>query len=216
MKKRFSLLLIALCMAVAVSAQEYRKLHVYELAIGADLIVKGKITESKGGNFKVEISGVVAGNYEGSSILVKRFKNYKTVKRWGKYLVDEEVFLFLKEGEDRYEIMGLGGEGEKLIMANEVFLDSRGEGIKNRFGYQAMLIEGNIYAEKLPLEDFEAAVKGMRACFSLRYKETFTKDGDAWQEPITTQICDDKALDQYRSTSWVHEEMTKHAEKVAE
>ncbi|HHG85471.1 MAG TPA: hypothetical protein ENJ82_12060 [Bacteroidetes bacterium] len=215
MKQRWPILLIALLIASS-SFGQYRKMQVFELAAGADLIVKGKISLIKGGYFTLDIKEVLAGDYKGSEVKIKRFKNYKGVKRWAKYQEDEDLFLFLRKGGTSFEIMGLGGEGEKLIMANEVFLDSRGEGVKNRFGYQPMLLQGNIYAEKLDLPDFEDAVRGFRACFSVSYKEVITKDGEAWKEPLTQKICEDKELDTYRAKSWIHDTMAQHAEKVLE
>jgi hypothetical protein len=212
--KKYSSLLILLLITAATTFGQYRKANVYELAVDADLILRGTITEVKGGNITLAVDGIVAGEYADASITVKRFKNYKLVKRWGKYMEKEELFLFLQQDGSDWNIMGLGGEGEKLIEAAEVYLDSRGEGVKNRFSYYDRLVEGNIYAEKVPLAEFEAAVEDIRDCIDLTWKEVVTKDGEAWKEPIVKFSCDDKALDAYRAQSWVHDEMLKTAEKA--
>lgn len=212
--KKYSTLLILLLITAASTFGQYRKMNVYELAVDADLVVRGTITAVKGGNITLSVDGVVAGEFSDASITVKRFKNYKLVKRWGKYSEKEQLFLFLIQDGSDWKIMGLGGEGEKLIEAADVYLDSRGEGVKNRFSYYDRLVEGNIYAEKVPLPEFEAAVKGIRDCIDLSYKEVVTKDGESWKEPIVKFSCDGSALDTYRSESWVHDEIVKTAEKA--
>ncbi|MEM1000626.1 MAG: hypothetical protein AAGN35_26470 [Bacteroidota bacterium] len=215
MKKYFFLLaLLLLTTSLAFSQELYKKMTVFELADQADLILVGKITEVKGGNLKLDVEKVVAGNYDEPQISVRRFKNYKTVKRWAKYAVKETLFLFLTQEESDWKILGFGGEGEKLVEAADVYLDSRGEGVKNRFSYYDRLIEGNIYAEKVPRAEFEAAVAGIRDCIAVGYKEVITKDGDAWKEPIVTFSCDESATDAYRSQSWVHDELAKQAMKA--
>jgi hypothetical protein len=215
MKKYLTLVtFLLLTFSLGYSQELYRKMTVYELSADADLILIGKITEVKGGNIMLDVQKVLAGDYSDSNITVKRFKNYKTVKRWSKYAEKETLFLFLEQDGDAWKIMGLGGEGEKLVEAADVYLDSRGEGVKNRFSYYNRLIEGNIYAEKVPLADFESAVTGIRDCIGLSYKEIFTKDGEAWKEPIVKFSCDDAALDEYRSKSYVHDELVKQAMKA--
>lgn len=212
--KKLSSLLLLLLITAATTFGQYRKMNVYELAVDADLILRGTITEVKGGNITLSVDGVMAGDFADASITVKRFKNYKLVKRWGKYTEKEQLFLFLEQDDSEWKIMGLGGEGEKLIEAADVYLDSRGEGVKNRFSYYDRLVEGNIYAEKIPLEEFGAAVTDIRDCIDLSYKEVVTKDGEAWKEPIVKFSCDGKALDAYRAQSWVHDEILKTAEKA--
>jgi len=48
----------------------------------------------------------------------------------------------------------------------------------------------------------------------LSYKEVTTKGGEAWKEPVVQFSCDESALDAYRSSSWVHNEIAEHAMKA--
>lgn len=214
MKKRLTGALLFL-MVASLTFGQYRKMDVYELALAADLIVHGTITESKGGMFTVDIEGVNAGAYNDSQITVKRFKNWKTVKRWGKYVPKEAVMLFLKLEDGNYTILGEGGEGEKLIMAGDIYLDSRGGALKNQFGYHARLLEGNIYAEKVPLEEFKDAVSGIRDCFKVQYEtKVDKKTQEEFQSPYATSTCEAATLDEYRGKSWVHDKVAQQAEKA--
>jgi hypothetical protein len=212
--KKYAILFVILLIGATGSYGQYRKMHIYQLAAESDLILRGTITEVKGGSITLAVDAVVAGQYSDPTITVNRFKNFKLVKRWGKYMEKESVFLFLKKDGEEWNIVGEGGEGEKLIEASDVYIDSRGEGVKNRFSYYDRLVEGNIYAEKIPLAEFEAAVGAIGKCIDLTYKEVIAKTGEPYKEPIVHFSCDDKTLDSYRAQSWVHDEILKAAENA--
>ncbi len=209
--KHLLLIAFALLLASPVAAQ-YRKMHAFELSCAADLIVQGKISDQDPLNFVVEISKVHAGSYADKTISVPKFRNTKVAKRWGKYTVGEEVLLYLRNDNGHYHILGEGGEGEKLIVGAETCIDSRGEGLKNRFGYHQVSPTVNIYAEKVPTAEFLAATAEIRNCYTLSYVERETAEGTKAQFPVVASKCDDKAKDAFRSTSWLHDVMAEQAE----
>lgn len=203
-------------MVFTLSFAQYRKLMPFELACGADLIVTGKISALDPLKFTVEISQVVAGSHEGTTVAVPRYINTKAAKRWAKYAEGEMVMLFLRNDNGNYKIMGEGGEGEKLIMGEEICLDSRGEGLKNRFGYHATPSGANIYAEKVPMQDFIGSVQDVRGCAKVSYVEKVFVDQHKEMHPVTTITCEPAQKDAIYSKSWVYATMMEQAEKVVQ
>lgn len=200
MKKLFALLSLLLA---GFSAQaQYMKMDIWELAGTADLVLYGKISQAQQGLPKVtlEITEVIAGTFAEGTIDLDKFINTKFAKRWGKYIEGEMVVVFLKEADGKYKIMGKGGEGEKLVMGEDIYLDGRGGAVFNKFTYYPLLTTGQIYAEKVLLEDFKTAVKGYKKCFEIVYKEEVVKDFEEMQMvAYTKQICGDIGLDEYRN-----------------
>ena len=211
--KHLLLIAFALLLASPLAAQ-YRKMHVYELACAADLILQGKLSDQDPLNFVVEVSKVHAGSFAEKTITVAKFRNTKVSKRWGKYTLGEEVLLYLRHDNGHYHILGEGGEGEKLIVGEEICIDSRGEGLKNRFGYHQVNATVNIYAEKVPTAELLAASAEVRNCYQLSYVERETAVGIKAQFPVVKSACDDKAKDAFRSTSWVHDVVAEQAETM--
>jgi hypothetical protein len=209
--KRNILLAAFLLVSFATQAQ-YMKKDVWELAAGSDLVIQGKITQAQQGLPKITltIEDVISGTFEGTTIEFGKFINTKMAKRWAKYAEGEGLIVFLKLVDDKYEIIGEGGEGEKLVMSEEVYLDGRGGALWNKFTYHPLQPTGQIYAEKVNLAEFKAAVKEYKACFEVVYQEETIKGFELPQQvPHARQICDDKALDVYRGLSFI-------ADKLAE
>jgi hypothetical protein len=209
--KHILLFVFTLLLASPLAAQ-YRKMQVYELSCAADLIVQGKISNQDPLNFVVEVSNVHVGSYADKTISIVKFRNTKVAKRWGKYTLGEEVLLYLRNDNGHYHVIGEGGEGEKLVVGAETCIDSRGEGLKNRFGYHAVSPTTNIYAEKVPTPELLAASIAVRGCYQLKYVERETPEGQKVQFPVVQTTCDDKAKDELRSASWVHETVVNQAE----
>lgn len=212
MKKTYFLSVICLFFSFSLWGQT-NKTEVAELAGSAELILKGSISSTKGFNFIIEIGEVIAGDFSESSITVRKYKNFKAVKRWGKYQVREDVLVFLKKNGENWELLGSKGEGEKLIMADAIYLDSRGGAVVNRFQYHSMLLGGNIYAEKVDLANFIAAVKDFRELFAVSYEEVTDKEGNTRMEARYTYSGDDAALDEFRAKSDVHNRLATDAGK---
>ena len=192
---------------------QYRKLMPFELACDADLVVVAKIKSMDPLRFSGEVTQVVAGEASGGVVSVQRFINTKVAKRWGKYTVGESLLLFLRKDGEHYKIMGEGGEGEKLIMGEEVCIDSRGDGLKNRFGYHSTPSGANIYAEKVPLQDYVGAIQDVRGCAKVAYVEKTTVDQKVEQHPVVTVSCEGPQKDAIYGKSWVHGTMMEQAEK---
>lgn len=211
---KYILLIVVSMLVASPLAAQYRKMQVYELSCAADLIVQGKISDQDPLNFVVTVGKVHAGTFSDATISVPKFRNTKVAKRWGKYTLGEEVLLYLRNDNGHYHILGEGGEGEKLIVGAETCIDSRGEGLKNRFGYHAVSPTVNIYAEKVPTAELLAASAEVRSCYQLSYVERETAEGQKAQFPVVQSKCDDKAKDALRSTSWVHETVVTQAEEA--
>ena len=87
-------------------------------------------------------------------------------------------------------------------MGNDVYLDGRGGAVYNRFTYYPLLIKGQVYAEKIALDDFKPAIKGYKNCFAVEYAEGYVIGyAEPQQVPSAKLLCDDKALGDYRSAS---------------
>lgn len=202
-------ILTAVClMTLVFSANaQYQKLGVFEMALSADLIVSGTIKEVKPLTFTVEVANRYYGDATEGVIEVSKFKGAKNAKRWGKYLEGEQVLLFLVKGGGAWDLMGEGGEGEKLILNDEVYLDNRGGAIFSKYNYIALPTGTNIYAEKLPIGDFTDAVKGLRDLFSLEYITETNVALENSQKPVVKQTGKDEMVDTYRGKSDIHNKL---------
>jgi hypothetical protein len=212
MKKTLSLLLILLVVCTAASAQT-RKWEIYELNAAADLVLRGKISALTGSTYTFEISNVVAGAYSEKDITIQRFKDTKTVKRWGKYVVGEEMLVFIKKEGDLYHVLGDNGEGEKFIYGVEIYLDGRGGALKNTYGYHAVNAKLNIYSEKAMVAEFVTAIKDTKSCLTIELFEKERNTGEILKDRFYIKNCDDKTLDELRSRSWIHDLFFTTAEK---
>lgn len=204
------LLLLSLLPALVAAQTPYMKKEIWELAGTADLVVHGKVSQAQQGLPKITLSivEVIAGEYSSASIDITKFINNKMGKRWAKYAEGEEVVLFLKKAEDKWELMGDAGEGEKLVMGKDIYLDGRGGSLWNKFTYHTLVPSGQIYAEKSDLAEFKLAVKTYRSCFEIYYLEETVKGFDTPQQvPHVKQLCDDAAMDVYRGLSYSADRM---------
>lgn len=206
MKKVLTIAVLALFTAIAVKAQDYTKMHIWELAGTADVVLTGTVGYAKGLNVEFNVDKAIIGEYNEGILNFKGSKGYKTFKRHGKYVEGEQLLLFLKNGESGLELMGQAGEGEKLIMGDKIYLDSRGEGVFNKFQYYKLAVadekarEKNldrIYAEEMVLQEFIDAVSAYPGCFSVGYEPRTNKMGEVYDAPYAEQKCDEKALDEY-------------------
>jgi hypothetical protein len=212
MKKTVALtFLMLICMAIGHA--QTAKMEVFELNAQADIVLTGKITLLDAKNFTVGVEQVLAGDFSDKTVVVERFHNTKTVKRWGKYLQGELVMLWLKNDAGTYKIVGENGEGEKLVFNGEVYLDSRGGGLKNTFGNQAPYPTLNIYAEKVKADDFFAAVKDTKGCFSLDIEEKKSPTGEVMYKRFAVKKLEDKQYDDIRGRGWMHDLIIANGEK---
>jgi hypothetical protein len=213
MKKAVSFLVFALVCLVWGHAQT-AKMEIFELSASADVILTGKIKMLDSKIFVLEVDQVIAGEYTDPTIKVERFHNTKTAKRWGKYVLAETMMLWLKKGEGgMYKIVGENGEGEKMLFAGDVYLDSRGGGLKNTFGNHAPYPGSAVYAEKVNAETFIAAVKDTRDAFGLEIEEKKGPTGEVMQKRFAVKKWEDKQFDEVRSRGWMHDNILAAGEK---
>jgi hypothetical protein len=189
-----------------------RRLELYEVNEGAEILVKGKITGFQGKYFTLEVQNAFRGDVSGS-IQVEKFKNNANAKRWGKYLEGEEVLLFLNANEGHYSIVGENGEGEKLVLGNDLYLDSRGGGIKNSFGYHQVNPTLNTYAEKVELDQMVQALKDTKGLFEVATAEAKDQMGNPYIDRWSQRKAEEAAIDAFRGISSYHEQLIKMAEK---
>ena len=184
-----------------ISAQTHKPMEIVELAVNATAVVRGEIKEVKGGNLILKVDYCMVGDV-GGEVTVKRYKNTKVAKRWGKYEAGQKLLLFLTEEDGKLEILGINGEGEKYVMGDEILLDGRGGGVKNRFSYTD-LPGGRIYAEKVPLDEFEEAVIGLRKCFSVTYDAVTNNANETTLFPRAAIECEEKELEEFKYSTEV-------------
>ena len=212
MKKTIFFLVFAfVCLQLGMA--QTPKMEVYELGAAADIIVTGKIKMLDSKAYTLEIEQVVAGDYTSPTIVVKRFQNTKTAKRWGKYVLAESMMLWLKNDAGTYTIIGENGEGEKMNFGGDVYLDSRGGALKNTFGNHAPYPGSAIYAEKVNATEFIAAVKDTKACFGLDIEEKKSPEGVVAQKRFAVKKLDDKQYDDIRSRGWMQDNIIANGEK---
>jgi hypothetical protein len=189
------------------------KMEIYELGASADLIVTGKIKMLDSKVYTFEIDQVIAGEYAEPTIVVQRFHNTKTAKRWGKYVLSEGMILWLKRDGVNNTIIGENGEGEKMWFGGDIYLDSRGGALKNTFGNHAPYPGSAVYAEKVKAEEFIAAVKDTKDCFSLDIEEKKSPEGEVMFKRFAVKKLDDKQYDDIRSRGWMQDVIIAAGEK---
>jgi hypothetical protein len=212
MKKVLSVALFLL-IGLTIGYSQTAKMEVFELGAQADLIVTGKIKMLDSKAYTFEIDKVVAGSYANPTIVVQRFHNTKTAKRWGKYVLAESMMLWLKTDGTTNTILGENGEGEKMLFNGDVYLDSRGGALKNTFGNHAPYPGSAIYAEKVNAEQFVAAVKDTKDCFSLDIEEKKSPEGEVMFKRFAVKKLEDKQYDEIRGRGWMHDNIIANGEK---
>jgi hypothetical protein len=212
MKKAVFLVLISLfCFGFGMA--QTAKMEVFELNAQADLILTGKIKMLDSKIFVLEIDQVIKGDYTLPTIKVARFHNTSKAKRWGKYVLSETMMLWLKRDGDIATILGENGEGEKMLFAGDVYLDSRGGALKNTFGNHAPYPGSAIYAEKVNAGEFISAVRDTKDAFTLDIEEKKSPEGAVTYKRFAVKQLEDAAYDDIRSRSWMHENIIANGEK---
>jgi len=209
------LLLVALSFSNGkqLQAQSHTAMEIVELAANASVIVRGTISEVKGATFVVNVEYCLAGDV-GAVLEIKKFRNNKTARRWTKYAPDQKVLLFLKGPEDDLEIMGINGEGEKAVEGDDVLLDGRGGGVKNKYAYKNLSTGSRIYAETVLLSDFEEAVILLRRCYQVTYDPVTNNANETTLVPTATLQCDDNDQEAVHSISEVALMLASKADKL--
>lgn len=207
--KKIALLAVLCFLTLGIQAQDYIKKQIWEMTGTADLIVVGKISAVKGNDITLQPTQIVSGDKPEGDFSYAAFRTLKSAKRWGKYLVGEEVLLFLQKDGDKFKIMGDAGEGEKLVMNGKAYLDSRGDAIFNKFNYFP-LPSGkgtSIYAEELDLNELVEAIKAYPTCFEVGHKPRQDKMGAMYEGAYAVPKCEDKEMTRLRLVNLIADKM---------
>lgn len=213
--KKLLLLPLFAWLSFSLAFSQERKMEIYEVNTLADVVLYGEITSTKGKNFTLSVQEVVAGDFSEKEIAVGKVKNSSTAKRWGKYTVGEVVMVFLVNNDGAWKVVGKNGEGEKLISGETAYLDSRGGGLKNSFGYHQVNATVNIYAEKADLKELCSALKDTKSCYTIETEEKKDRAGLPFVARYAVQSTelDEAAMDKLRSSSNFHNLIISIAEK---
>lgn len=195
-----------------ISAQTHKPMEIVELAANATAVVRGEVKEIKGSSLILKVDYCMIGDV-GGELEVKRFKNTKVAKRWGKYEAGQKLLLFLTDENGKLAIMGINGEGEKFVMGDDVYLDGRGGGVLNRYSYTDVP-GGRIYAEKVALDEFEEAITGLRKAYSVSYDAVTNNANETTLFPRAKVICEETELEEFRTSTNVAMKLVEKSNKL--
>lgn len=167
----------------------------------AQLIVAGEVSNVKDQTFTLRPTLTLAGEAPSAEIEVVKFipNRFEGAPRPGPYKPGQSFLWFLiKDPKDqlqnRWKILGIGGEGEMPLQDGFVYFHGRNvAGIP--FGsYRVHEVERNI--QRYEAAQLFDAVKGYRSCFVWKAGKT--------ERPEPTRICDTAAFDQLARRSSIH------------
>ena|GEM_PF-4493484 len=159
----------------------YSPSKLFYLALGSDTVIHARIT-------RVDQDFYFAQNLAAPralTIKVQQFKSWECAQRWKKYVLGQEVLLFLRKEKEYYSIMSpAGGEGEMMVEHDSVWIscqiakphyayfidnhsrlvpDSLNKNLRrNERGYAPFFV--------LPMSVLLNQVKLFQACYVLRNK----------------------------------------------
>ncbi|MCH5720715.1 hypothetical protein [Niabella hibiscisoli] len=121
----------------------------------ADLIVTGKIISVENGTYQFKIAETIKGKSVGL-ITVQQFSEWECDVRYAKAAKGQQLFLFLKKINGKYEIVN-GSTGELPVIDGKVTLmyESPDHIFKHSYPYQ------------VNIEEFKAGIKGFIRVFSM-------------------------------------------------
>ena len=160
---------IANCLLVIVftlsfaSADAKKSYYPFEILIGmSDVIVTGQISGVSGDtSYLFTISESIKGK-TARQIQVKIFENWTCDSRWKKAATGQQLFLFLKKTNNRYEIIG-GSDGEIFVVDNKLRLVNIFS-FNRTSPYISQYFNESTYPE---LSDVISAVRSFASCYLL-------------------------------------------------
>ena len=147
------LILFALFFCSFIKAK-YLPTPLWEMALTADKIVYGEITELHENDYTLKI--ISNATNDSGTIKIQRFKDWTCAARWTPYAKGQKVVVFLEKRENVYHIMSGGGEGEMEVMNENV-------------NFKNYIIDCNVKDIKsdLKVNSFIKNIKKIRDCYSL-------------------------------------------------
>jgi hypothetical protein len=193
----------------AVMMEDYEPIPLDRLVGTARLIVSGSVTSAEGDAFVLHVDRVLAGETPPSEIEVTQFhpSRFEGGARSVPYRAGQSFLLFLaedqeKKGGTRWNIIGIGGEGEMPVDAGFVYFHGRNvEGVP--FGKH--IVQGaERKIQRWDSMQFFDAVKRYRVC----YNWAGVRD-----RPTPRPICDQTSLDRYSQRSEIHKYLARLTER---
>jgi hypothetical protein len=193
-------IILFLFIILFVSKVEAKKLvYPIEVMTGiSELIVIGEINTVKGNKYIFDINETLKGKLF-KSISVEMFKEWTCDIRFIKPTKGQKLCLFLKKGMINWEIIN-GSTGELLISDNSITLG----------GYEEYKhVDYKFTPYLLSVEEFKNGIKEFSKCYRFIGKYDFMDENAHFE-----QICDDKQISKFKSTSkfstWLYKKMTKY------
>jgi len=116
------ILILLFCITSFSLKADYSPLRLWEMALKADKIVYGEITELRENDYTLKIESSITG--DSGTIIIQRFQDWTCAVRWAPYKVGQKVVVFLQLYEGKYNIMSGGGEGEMEVSNGMVKIES--------------------------------------------------------------------------------------------
>jgi hypothetical protein len=120
-----SVLVLALALATGVRLESSGPLlQLHELIVRADVCLVGEIVEVSADTVQVEVEQLGFGELPGGHLKVRRFKDWRSARRWAPYEVGQRCLYFLSPSSvfsSQYRILGTHCEGEiPVVLGNHV------------------------------------------------------------------------------------------------
>jgi len=93
----------------------------WHMALSADKIVYGEITELRENDYTLKIESSLTG--DSGTINIQRFQNWTCASRWAPYKKGQKVAVFTENRNGTNHIISGGGEGEMEVKNDSVSID---------------------------------------------------------------------------------------------
>ncbi len=116
-------IILSLCLISFSIRADYAPQRLWLMALSADKIVFGEITDLRENDYTLKISASATNDI--GTIKINRFKDWPCATRWAKYEKGQMVIVFLEKRENAYHIMSGDGEGEIEVKNNTVMIEGQ-------------------------------------------------------------------------------------------
>lgn len=197
MKKIITTFIATLFLTANFANAKYAPLALHDLVGASDLIVIGSISQLNSKSFILEVSQVIAGDYDKGQIKVEKFKDWTCAARWCKYDKGQNVMLFLEKPDKNnssFSIRSGGGEGEMPVV--DEFVYYRGRSIDDIPQEIYKVFGESLYGQKISLEEFINSIQQYRKCFQVE-----TDKSSGFSIKSIQQLCSPTEIESYRKSS---------------
>ncbi len=187
---------LIICLAFSLMGYAKKRIYPIEKVAGfSNLIVDGKISSITPNSYQFEVAETIKGT-PCKNITVIKFEEWTCDIRFGRYVIGQELLLFLVKNGPYYEIVN-GSTGEIPIKFNAITLK-----------YESF-DENKFIPYKMSLRDCIDGLLFFNQCFRMNGKYN-----DFRNDPTFWQICDDAKITQTKRMSnfkeWLIGKMSKY------